>query len=61
MKNSEAGELPRLKHTIFGTRRKFEIGNQDILLVLDFPNIVQGSRAACDEVYRNLPPRQLTN
>jgi len=57
MKNSYAGELPRRKYTAFRTRRKFENKNKDNLLVLGFPNILQGSRAACDEVYRNLPPQ----
>ena len=56
MKNSEAGELPRRKQITFRTQRKFEIKNQDNLLVLDFPYTLQSSRAACDEVHRSTPP-----
>jgi len=32
IKNSEAGELPRRKHTTFRTRRKFEIKKEVIRL-----------------------------
>ena len=29
--NSDAGELPKIKHNIFRTRRKFEIKNEKVL------------------------------
>jgi len=34
IKNTDAGELPRRKHTTFRTRRKFEIKNMTIILIL---------------------------
>ena len=33
--NSDAGELPKTKHSIFRTRRKFEIKNCNLILYIE--------------------------
>ena len=39
-KNSDAGELPRRRHTTFRTRRKFEIKNYDFVFFLNLLHTV---------------------
>ena len=52
--NSDVGELPRRKHTIYRTRRKFEIKNISYLLILHRKNSYENASQCYVQHIRSL-------